>query len=105
MLVARMLRESWLSWKIKRTPCQRDVPNYKAFPLRPRFLTIIFLFICGLTIVLEYLLRTLPNEHERNSIPHDFPYTVVQRRQNNPILESYSQREQQTSGRYPLATP
>lgn len=59
---------------------KRDCPNYRAFPLRPAFLITLFLFVLGLTVALEYLLRVLPNEHDRNKIPQDSPYIVAQRR-------------------------
>ncbi len=60
-----------------------DIPNYKAFPLRLPFLTVLFLFICSLMASLEYLLRTLPHQHDRNSIPQDSRYIPFQRNENH----------------------
>jgi len=57
----------------------RDVPDYKPFLLRGPFLAVLFLFVCSLTATLEYLLRTLPQEHDRNGMPHDSPYLPVQK--------------------------
>ena len=58
----------------------QDIPNYKAVPIRLPFLTFLFLFICALLISLEYLIRTLPNEHDRTGIPGDSNYIPVQKR-------------------------
>jgi len=63
---------------LKQSP-KRDCPNYRAFALRPAFLSTLFLFVCGLTIALECLLRVLPNEHNRNKIPQDSPFIVARR--------------------------
>ncbi|KAK3315888.1 hypothetical protein B0H66DRAFT_592164 [Apodospora peruviana] len=58
---------------------EHDIPDFKALPLLWPFLAVLFLFVCILTITLEYLLHTLPNEVDRNAIPHDSPNIPAKR--------------------------
>ncbi|KAK4185436.1 hypothetical protein QBC35DRAFT_476319 [Podospora australis] len=50
----------------------KDVPNYKPVVLWHISLLLLLFFLAGLTAILEYLIRTLPNETGRNQIPNDF---------------------------------
>lgn len=59
---------------------KRDVPDYKPFPLRPPFLAALLLLVCSLFATLEYLLHTLPQEHDRTGIPHDSPFVPFRKR-------------------------
>ncbi|KAK4450506.1 hypothetical protein QBC34DRAFT_273915, partial [Podospora aff. communis PSN243] len=53
---------------------KRDMPNFRALPLRRSFLAVLFLLLCSLLVALECVLRKLPQEHDRAGIPNDSPY-------------------------------
>jgi len=93
----------------KKTVHERDIPDYKAPVLRPAFLTLLFLFVCGLFATLEYLVRTLPNEHDRNKIPHDVTIAPGpeshERRRNIVALEYHIGRPRAETSAFIATTP
>lgn len=79
---------------------QRDIPNYKALPLRRSFLAVLFVFVCSLLVALEYLLRKLPNEHDRSKIPNDTPYmptSPAKKRRGTWLDKNRQKRDEQTT--------
>ncbi|KAM7217640.1 hypothetical protein V8F06_007024 [Rhypophila decipiens] len=63
-----------------KTSRDKDVPDYKALPLRWPFLLALLTFTCGLLGLLEHLIRTLPNELNRKEIPHEFPFIPAEQK-------------------------
>jgi len=75
---------------------QHHAPDYKPFILRLPFLATLFLILCALTGVLEYLLRVLPHTHAQDAraIPHDSLYIPFRNRKR----DQQQQQQRQVHG-------